>query len=242
MVKLDARTGRVIWYNQVLPHDIYDWDFQNSPVITNAGHRPVVIGSGKMGYVYSFDQRTGKLLWKTPVGRHNGRDDDNLYAMRGEWDKLPQMPFAVYPGVFGGVISPAAVDDTTVYVAVNLTGATWATQEPPPIIDVTESAGELVALDLITGRIKWSQPLTSSAFGGASVVNDLVFTTSFDGLIYAFNTRTGQPVWQDQLPAITNAPVAIHGPYVLAAGGWPQAPGQRAEIVAYRLGATGVER
>ncbi|HEX4812615.1 MAG TPA: PQQ-binding-like beta-propeller repeat protein [Nonomuraea sp.] len=238
MVKLDRHTGAILWYNQVLPHDIYDWDFQNSPVLTKAGRRPVVIGSGKMGIVYQFDRATGKLLWKTPVGRHNGHDDDNLLALRGEHDKLPAFPFTTYPGVLGGVISPIAVDDTTVYAAANNVGATWRTQEPPPLVSETETGGDLVALDLVTGRVRWTHPLARSPYGGASVVNDLVFTTTFDGTVHAVSTRTGKLVWQTALPSPTNSPVAINGPYLIAVGGWPQGPGQRAEIVAYRLGAS----
>ncbi|MGW4795525.1 outer membrane protein assembly factor BamB family protein, partial [Nonomuraea sp. NPDC004297] len=237
MVKLDARTGKVVWHNQVLPHDIYDWDFQNSPVLTRAGRRPVVVGSGKMGIVYQFDEATGKLLWKRPVGRHNGHDDDNLHAMRGEYDKLSAFPYTVYPGVLGGVISPAAADDTKVYVAVNNVGATWERQEPPPVVSPTESGGELTAIDLVTGRIAWTHPLDQSPFGGATVVNDLVFTTTFDGTVHAVRAGTGELAWQAGLPAATNSPVAVHGAYLLAVAAWPQSEGQRPELVAYRLGA-----
>ncbi len=240
VLKLDRRTGEVVWHNQVLPHDIYDWDLQNSPVLTRAGHREVVIASGKSGYIYQLDRTTGRMLWKTAVGKHNGHDNDNLYAMRGEFDKLPDLPAEVYPGVLGGVISPIAVDDRTIYAAVNNFGATWVSQEDPPqMAPFSEGTGELVALDLRTGRIKWTHPLSSSAFGAASVVNDLVFTTTFDGTIHAVNTRTGELAWQDDLPAHSNAPVAIHGSYLLTGAGWPQEPGEKAEIVAYRMGERG---
>ena len=33
LVKLDAKTGKLQWYYQVTPHDIYDWDFQNPPIL-----------------------------------------------------------------------------------------------------------------------------------------------------------------------------------------------------------------
>jgi outer membrane protein assembly factor BamB len=242
-VKLNHRTGKPIWYNQVLPHDLYDWDLENSPVLTNAAGRPVVIGSGKMGYVYQFDRASGRMLWKTAVGRHNGHDDDNLLAMAGEFDKLPALPFEVYPGVLGGVISPIAVDDTTIYAAVNDYGATWVSQEPPPeLAPFTDATGELVAIDLVTGRIKWAHPFTATPYGAASVVNDLVFTTTFDGTVHAVQTRTGREVWQAKLPAHVNAAVAIDGEYLIAGSGWPQAPGEKAEIVAYRLGGKGASR
>ncbi|GGS57954.1 outer membrane protein assembly factor BamB family protein [Actinokineospora fastidiosa] len=239
MVKLNHLTGDVIWHNQVLPHDLYDWDLQNSPVLTTANGREVVIGSGKMGYVYQFDRATGQLLWKTSVGVHNGHDNDNLYALNGEYDKLPTLPVTVTPGVLGGVISPLAVDDTTIYAAVNNHSATWVTQQPPPqIAPFNEATGELVAIDLVTGRIKWTRQYPSSAYGAATVTNDLVFTTTFDGYVHAVRTRTGEEVWSVKLPAAVNAPVAVHGEYLLAASGWPFTPEERAEIVAYRLPST----
>ena len=50
LVKLDPKTGKLEWYYQETPHNIYDWDFQNSPIITKAGGKEVAIGSGKSGY------------------------------------------------------------------------------------------------------------------------------------------------------------------------------------------------
>ncbi|MER7015278.1 PQQ-binding-like beta-propeller repeat protein [Saccharopolyspora sp. NPDC000359] len=235
VVKLDAETGRVVWYHQVAPHGIYDWDLQNSPILTTVRGRPVVITSGKTGYVYSLDRETGRQLWKTPVGKHNGHDDDNLLAMAGQYDKLPSFPLELYPGALGGVPTPGAVDRNTVYVAVNNMGMTWEDQETPSMPPLTSGTGELVALDLASGRIKWSHPLDSSPYGGTSVTNDLVFTTTFDGTVHAHNTRTGEPVWQQELPGTTNSPVAINGDTVYAASGWPQNEDERAEIVAYRL-------
>ena len=52
---------------------------QASPISARVNHLPVVIGSGKMGYVYEMNADTGKLIWKTPVGEHNGHDDSSLW-------------------------------------------------------------------------------------------------------------------------------------------------------------------
>ncbi|HEY3610407.1 MAG TPA: PQQ-binding-like beta-propeller repeat protein [Pseudonocardiaceae bacterium] len=236
IVKLSAKTGRMLWYNQVEPHDVFDWDLNITPVLTTVDHRPVALVAGKMGDVFEFDSVTGHLLWKTPVGVHNGHDQDNLFAMRGQTSKLPQFPFTVFPGVLGGVMSQLAIDGTTAYAAVSDSGVTWLNQTDLQLPSLDSGTGELVALDLETGRIKWSLPLPSSAYGAASVVNDLVFTTTFDGTVYAVNTRTGKVAWQAKLPAHANSPVAINGRYVLAAGGWPMASNETAQIVAYRLG------
>ncbi|WNV84579.1 PQQ-binding-like beta-propeller repeat protein [Umezawaea sp. Da 62-37] len=241
VVKLSAKTGRVLWHNQVAPHGIYDWDLQNSPILTTVRGKPVVVTSGKTGYVYVMDRANGRLLWKTPVGRHNGHDDDNLLALAGRYDELPTFPLELYPGALGGVAAPGAVDRTTTYVAVNNLSMTWSTQSTPSVPPLTDGRGEVVALDLASGRIKWSHPLGASPYGGTSLTNDVVFTTTFDGVVHAHDTRTGAPVWETKLPGTTNSSVAISGDTVLAASGWPQNATERAEIVAYRLarGTTG---
>jgi hypothetical protein len=46
MVKLDAKTGKLEWYHQVTPHDVYDWDFQDPPILTEVGGKKVAIGAG----------------------------------------------------------------------------------------------------------------------------------------------------------------------------------------------------
>ncbi len=77
VVKLSPQ-GKLLWYYQLTPHDLYDWDMQNSPVLTTAHGQPVVIDGGKAGILIELDAQTGKLLWKLPVGLHNGHDNDGL--------------------------------------------------------------------------------------------------------------------------------------------------------------------
>jgi len=77
VVKLSPQ-GKLLWYYQLTPHDLFDWDLQNSPVLTTAHGQPVVIDGGKAGILIELDAHTGKLLWSLPVGVHNGHDRDGL--------------------------------------------------------------------------------------------------------------------------------------------------------------------
>ena len=71
VVKLSPQ-GKLLWYYQLTPHDLFDWDLQNSPVLTTAHGQPVVIDGGKAGILIELNAKTGKLIWKLPVGVHRG--------------------------------------------------------------------------------------------------------------------------------------------------------------------------
>lgn len=237
LVKLDAASGEVEWYRQVLPHDIYDWDLHLSPVLTEHDGRPVVLTAGKMGYVYAFDADSGKRLWERPVGIHNGHDRDNELALARRYERL-ETPVTVYPGVLGGVETQMAVKGDTVYAPIVNLPVTFESQERQRL-DFTGGTGEMVALDVGTGEVKWRRRFATPAYGAATVANNLVFTTTFDGTLYALDADTGEIAWSERMPAGTNATVAIAGDTLLTAASFPQGAGQQAQIIAYRIGATG---
>jgi alcohol dehydrogenase (cytochrome c) len=236
IVKLNHSTGKLMWYYQLTPHDINDWDMENSPVLTTANGKNVVIDAGKGGIVVAVDQSTGKLLWKTPVGTHNGHDHDGLLTLAQAKAKL-KFPYKVYPGILGGVESQLASDGTNVYAAVNNLASTYTnnTEAGIKLGNLTKGTGDIVALDQATGKIAWDHKVTQSPYGAASLTNDVLFTTTYDGKLWAFSTKTGKTLWSAKLPAGTNAPVAIAGSTVITAGSFPQGKTQKAEIVAYRL-------
>jgi outer membrane protein assembly factor BamB len=235
IVKLDAKTGKMQWYFQLNPHDIYDWDLQGPPILIDSGGRELVVAGGKVGFVVALDAKTGKLVWKRAVGKHNGHDGDGLLAMRGEYSKL-KTPFEIYPGTLGGVIAPMSTDGSRVFVPVvnhPVTLASGSEIEEASAVN----AGELVALNVKNGSVMWKRefPL-APAFGATTVTNDLVFATTYDGKVYAYDTSSGRPAWQSELPAGTNAGVTVEGDMVIAPAGVAAAEGQTPQIVAYRLG------
>lgn len=235
IVKMNGRTGKMQWHFQLTSHDVYDWDLQGPPMLVKAGGRNLVLAAGKAGIVIALDPDSGDLVWKRPVGRHNGHDDDGLIAMRGEYEKL-KTPFTVYPGALGGVIAPMSTDGETVFAPVVNSPATM-TSGAEKTEGGGETSGEIVALDVAGGEVEWSYEFPGApAYGATTVVNDLVFVTTFDGKVSAFDTSSGRLAWEASLPTATNAGVTIEGDTVIAAAGLPQAEGQTAQLVAYRLG------
>jgi outer membrane protein assembly factor BamB len=232
MVKLDAKTGKMRWHYQQTPHDLYDWDFQDPPILLDAGGRELAIGAGKSGIVVALDAASGKPVWKQPVGTHNGHDEDNLLALKGESSKIK--PGQVFPGTLGGVIAPMATDGTRVFVPV--VNHPLTVTKSGELGEAGELTGELVALDAATGKVEWNAEFASAAFGAPTAVNDLVFATGFDGSLYALDAKTGGEVWVGTLPAGINTSVSVSGDTLIAPAGIASAEGQTPEIVAYRVG------
>jgi outer membrane protein assembly factor BamB len=234
LIKLNATTGKLQWYYQVTPHDLYDRDVEAPPILLTANGKQVVLTASKGGFVLAFERQTGRLLWKRSVGTHNGHDNDGLYAMKHEYSKL-KLPETVYPGLLGGVIAPMSTNGSTVFVPVVNIPIKYSKEgtvsgEGPPF------GGELIALNVATGAVEWKQPLAGPAFGATTVVNDLVFATDFNGTLYAYEAATGHLVWQTQLPARINTGVQVSGEMLLAPAGVVAESVQTPKLVAYRLG------
>jgi alcohol dehydrogenase (cytochrome c) len=237
-VNLTAATGKLRWYYQGVVNDFLDWDMQSSPIAATANGVPVVIGSGKLGYVDEMNAATGKLVWKTPVGKHNGNDDDGLLALQHKRTLKP--PVTMLPGSLGGVLSNLALADGTIYVAtVDFAMEIKTLTTVLAITAVSSPAGEVEALNLTTGRVEWDTKVPSFPLGAATVSNDLVFTTLFTGELIGLNRTTGAIVYRQKLPTSTNAPIAIAGnTIVIPAGGLKTsrtATDGHPEVVAYRL-------
>jgi glucose dehydrogenase len=219
-VNLDAATGKLRWYYQAVPNDFEDHDLQASPISASIGAVPVVITGGKMGFVYALNAATGALVWKTPVGAHNGHDDDSLLMLSHRANI--KFPDTALPGPLGGVLSNMAVADGSVYVATIDLPLTYT--DPTSVTGdkaAGPATGEVEALSLATGKVEWDIKVPKMPLGAATVANDLVFTTLYNGELIALNRATGATVYEGRLPTSANAPIAVFGNTVLVPAGGP---------------------
>jgi outer membrane protein assembly factor BamB len=239
LIKLTQATGTLQWYFQAFPNDFHDWDLQISPIYTSAGGRPVVLAAGKGGYVFAIDPTNGTLLWKTAVGTHNGHDDDGQLALDGKLQL--QTPYTLYPGEIGGVETNMAAADGVVYVpVVNVPTTYTSATSPLGTPDFTKVTGEMVAIDIASGKQLWDTKAPGAVLlGGATVANDLVFTTTLNGGVAALSRKDGAILWTAQLPGGSNSTLAIAGDTLLAGAGIPRTSTQHGVVVAYQLGAQG---
>jgi len=242
VVALNIKSGKLKWYNQVKPHDLFDHDFQLSPILVTAEvdgmDRDIVIGGGKTGTVAAFDADSGRKFWETKVGVHENSDLTSVpqvVSYEKPWGE-PGKPIRVFPGHYGGVETPMAYADGIVYVPVVNLGA-WVTPTWSESLEFSEGTGEMVALNVGNGSVLWRTQFDSMVFGAATVVNDLVFTSTFDGMIYALNRETGKEVWSYQAPAGINAWPAVAGDTIIFPAGVEIGMGQPV-LIAFRIGAT----
>jgi outer membrane protein assembly factor BamB len=222
LVVLDARTGRLLWADQVTPHDIRDYDFQATPILASVRGRQLVFGAGKAGRVIAWDRATRHRRWTATVGLH-----------RNDRGPLPRRRVVVCPGLLGGVETPMAYADGRLFVpVVDLCG--WGSavaRQELTSVDPSKGSGRLVALDAATGRKQWEERLPSPVFGCATVSNDVVFTSTFDGSLYALSASDGSLLWRERMRAGVNACPAVVGDLVVFGAGVPT--GRARELVAF---------
>ena len=132
VVKLSP-AGKLLWYYQLTPHDLYDWDLQDPPVLSTANGRPVVIDGGKAGILIELDAQTGQLLWQLPVGGHDGHENDGLLTEHATPTSRAGLPakYCLEPSIYGGILTQLASNGSTAFAAVNDL-ALPATRPAPP--------------------------------------------------------------------------------------------------------------
>lgn len=230
MLALDHLTGELVWFRQVLPHDLLDHDFQISPILAklniSGSMQKVVFGAGKMGKVYAFNRSTGEVIWSTVVGKYDETE---------QLDVLPNETTRIYPGVLGGVETPMAYSNGVLYVPVVNMFSDWTpTSLNSSTIDFANATGEFLALDAATGKILWIKHFESMILSGATVVNDLVFTAESNGTIHALKADSGEELFTYQAPAGINAWPAVAGDFIV----WPAGDGDTPSLIALKPGNT----
>ncbi|GAA6151346.1 pyrroloquinoline quinone-dependent dehydrogenase [Pseudoteredinibacter isoporae] len=94
VVALKGSTGEVVWHQQIVHHDLWDYDAPAAPVLVDiekdGKQRAVVIQVTKQGLVFTFDRETGEPVFgqeERPVPQSK---------MAGEYSS-PTQPFPLKP-------------------------------------------------------------------------------------------------------------------------------------------------
>ncbi len=222
VIAIDAATGRMLAYNQLVKRDSHDWDVDSPPTLatTHSGKR-IVASANKDGLLSILDRSQVSrslppgdltsvlpLLSQTPT---TTRENVDVPMSRDH-------PVHFCPGIQGGVewngaaFSPetnslfvAAVDwFANVQVKRNIevppTGGLFLGSEKPlsDLFDPPDKAkGWIMAFDADTGKVCWKYQAPHPMLAAVTpTAGGLVFAADLGGQIYGMDVDTGKVLWQ----------------------------------------------
>ena len=158
LVAVDVRTGERRWHQQLVHHDIWDWDNPTSPILldVNVGGRPVkaVVQLTKQAFAYAFDRATGEPLW--PLEERPVPPSDVPF----EWTS-PTQPFPSKPAAYDrqGVGEDDLVDFTPAIKAAALESVKNLRMgpmfTPPSLIEAPDGTRGTLVLPHYGGGANW---------------------------------------------------------------------------------------
>jgi quinoprotein glucose dehydrogenase len=157
LVCLEARTGKMVWYYQLVHHDIWDWDIATAPLlidITVDGKRiKAVAQASKQSLIYVFDRATGKPVW--PIVERPVPQSD----VPGEKTSATQ-PFPTKPPAFDrqGTTLDDLIDLTPALKGEAIKIASQYKMGPlfsPPILADANGKKALLSLPNHLGGVNW---------------------------------------------------------------------------------------
>jgi quinoprotein glucose dehydrogenase len=158
LVAVDVQTGERRWHQQLVHHDIWDWDNPTAPILldVNVGGRPVkaVVQLTKQAFAYAFDRATGEPLW--PIEERPVPPSDVPF----EWT-APTQPFPTKPAPYDrqGVGADDLVDFTPAIKAAALEAVKNLRMgpmfTPPSLIEAPDGTRGTLVLPHYGGGANW---------------------------------------------------------------------------------------
>ncbi len=217
LVALNAKTGKLIWHYQQVPHDIWGYDVASGPTLfdleIDGETVPAVGQASKLGWYFVHDRRDGRLLFKS----------DPFVPQENMFQAATPEGTRITPGAGGGANwSPTSYDPTSGYVYVAAMHMPFiyrkhiipATEDKPELsysaLEPSKEPhwGTLSAIDLRrSGKIAWQQKTDQPLVGGVlATAGGVVFTGEGNGHFSAFDSATGEKLWSFNCGAGVNAP------------------------------------
>ncbi|MBM3762492.1 MAG: PQQ-dependent dehydrogenase, methanol/ethanol family [Acidobacteria bacterium] len=218
VLALDAATGKMRWWFQFTPHDVHDWDANQTPVLIdapiNGKPRKLLVTAQRNGFYYVLDRMTGEFLAGQAFAKQTwakGLDAKGRPIVLPNTNPTPQGNY-VCPDAAGTANwgSPSYDPSTNFFiVSVREACATYTSITKLPVpgegytgggVDVDPAVGtpgSVRALDALTGARRWDFPfqIGSSATGVVATAGGVVFASSNDGNLIALDSRSGRYLW-----------------------------------------------
>ncbi len=204
LLALDARTGRLLWHEQMVPADDHDWDLtQANPLFTAkvGGVERKLIGTvGKDGVLRVVDRESHERLYETPI-----TTIENIEA-----EVTPAGTHAC-PGVLGGVewngpafnpvtnliYTPAVDWCGTFYTIEKVRFVPGALYLGGTYVADEAKQGWVTAVDASDGSVRWRyrspRPMVAAV---ATTSGGVLFTAELTGDFLVLDARTGSELYR----------------------------------------------
>lgn len=219
VVALNPHTGELRWHFQFTPHDVWDYDAQETPALVDANWRgqprKLLIQANRNGFFYVLDRVSGEFLdgwqytkevtWATGLDT-NGRPL-RVPGMEPNHEGIRVCPSltgasnwystAYHPGT--GLYYVQTEDKCGIFTRIDTEWAAGRGYMGGSFAPAPEPAQRLLrAIDIQSGRTAWEVPQTgrASSWGGVlATAGGLVFFGDDSGTFSAVDAQTGERVW-----------------------------------------------
>ncbi|MGH7540193.1 MAG: pyrroloquinoline quinone-dependent dehydrogenase, partial [Gemmatimonadota bacterium] len=225
VIALDAATGRMLGYNQLVKRDSHDWDVDSPPALltTRSGH-PIVASANKDGLLSVLDRRRLMSRGITTAEAELGNVLPLLYQVPTTTRVNADAPLSrdsvvrFCPGILGGSEWNGAAyhpETDALYVGavdwcsrvqlqpadapVPEAGQGWFGSVTPmtEMFDPPDSArGWLTAFDADSGTVRWQFAAPRPVLAAVlPTAGGLVFSADLGGRLRAFDAENGEVLW-----------------------------------------------
>jgi len=219
VLALDPNTGKLKWYFQFTPHDLYDYDATETPMLVdteeNGTTRHLLVQADRNGFYYVLDRTNGKFLHASPfVEKLNWAKGIDVSGRPILTDRIPsEKGTYICPGIVGATnwFSPSYNPETKLFYVMALEGCNeyfaiprhfthgetyynTGTKRPPN----EHWQKILLALSVTDGKVVWRYPQVgrrNTWSGTLTTAGGLVFFGDDGGAFEAVDASTGRPLW-----------------------------------------------
>jgi len=213
VVALDADKGTLRWHYQFTPHDVYDYDSVQVPVLVDNWGRTginALVWANRNGNYYALDRATGKFLLGRPFVKVNWMSE---FDERGRPIQTPQPPGQpTYPGNQGGTnwYSPSFSPRTNLFYV-----SAWedyASIYGPSPVEYKEGR------NFTGGGPRPYAPVPGAPGLGRAPINTWTEAAGH-GAVIALDVATGEQKWKFNMTDVTDSGILTTASHLLFTGG-----------------------
>jgi len=240
VIAIDAASGRILGYHQLVPHDAHDWDVDSAPTLaTTRSGRQIIASANKDGLLSILD-RSGvspskgaadpqarapviPLLSQTPT---TTRSNVNVplsrehpvrfcpgYTGGTEWNGAAYSPAS--NSLFVGAVDHCSHVQLQKSISLPKAGRIWFGSVRADFDPASDARGWLTAYNAENGAVRWKFQAPHPILAGVTpTAGQLVFAADQGGIVYAFDQRNGKLLWQQDTGQSIGGGIvsyAVHG-------------------------------